>query len=236
MVTSQAKHSSEDARPYLRRFLFLLIALLVTLILGPALEGIPHVRFLVNVFWTLVLISSVYAVSRNKRVTLIATLLALPFFAAEWSSHFITSLPVFVAGRVCAILFFAIVIYHILRFIYGQQDVRLELVIAAVVVYLLIATMWAYFYAVLETVHPGSFHFPDSASGIMQNRFIYFSFVTITTLGYGDITPATGFAASLSVSEAVIGQLYITVQVAWLVGIHVASHFEKRSRKASHGE
>ena len=193
-------------------------------------------RFIVDVFWTLVLISSVYAVSRNRRVILITALLALPFFAAKWSSHVIASFPVLVIGNLCAILFFAIVIYHLLRFIYGQQEVQLELVIAAIVVYLLIAAMWSYFYAVLETMHPGSFHFPDTASGHMQNRFIYFSFVTITTLGYGDITPTTGFAASLSVAEAVVGQLYITVQVAWLVGIHVASHFERRSRKASHGE
>lgn len=230
-MISKAKNSPDDSRPYLRRFLFLLIALLLTLILGPVLNAFPRMRILMTIFWSLVLISSVYAVSQKKRVILLAALLALPFFAEEWSSLFIVSLPALVIGKLFGALFFAFVIYHILCFIYKGREVCIELIIAAAVVYLLIGAMWSYFYSVLEMIHPGSFNLPDTSIGTMQNRFIYFSFVTITTLGYGDITPNTPFASSLSMVEAVVGQLYMTVQVAWLVGIHVASYYEKRSRQ-----
>lgn len=232
----RAKKSPDDARPNSPRFLFLFITLLLTLILGSALQAYPGMRILLNIFWSLVLISAVYAVSQKKGVILIAALLALPFFAEEWSYYFIHSLPVLVIGKLFGALFFAFVIYHMLRFIYGQREVHRDLLIAAAVVYLMIAVMWSYFFSILEIVHPGSFNLPESFSGFPQGRFIYFSLVTITTLGYGDITPNTGFAASLSMVEAVVGQLYMTVQVAWLVGIHVASYYEKRSRQKSHEE
>lgn len=231
MAILKAKFSPEDTRPHLRRFLFLLVTLLLTLVLGPALDHFPRMRILMNVFWTLVLVSSAYAISQNKRTLMIAILFALPFFTEEWSSVFIHSLPLFVVGKFFGAAFFAFIIYHILRFIYGQTEVRMEMLVAAAVVYLLLAAMWSYFYVILEMIHPGSFNLPDSGSIHIGNRFIYFSFVTITTLGYGDITPNTGLASSLSMVEAVVGQLYMTVQVAWLVGIHVASFYEKRSRR-----
>jgi len=236
MVISETQSSREDESPHLRRFLFLLLALLLALILGPALHPFPGMRILLTVFWSLVLLSSIYAVSQNKRTIVIAVLLALPFFTEELSAHFIQSLILLAIGKLFGALFFAFVAYNILRFIYGQREIHPSTLIAASVVYLLIAAMWSYFYSILETIHPGSFHFPDTGVGHLKNPFIYFSFVTITTLGYGDITPNTGFAASLSMVEAVVGQLYIAVQVAWLVGIHVASHYEKRSRRISREE
>ncbi|MFC1580192.1 potassium channel family protein [Thermodesulfobacteriota bacterium] len=230
-MNAKAKIPADDSRSHLRRFLFLLISILLTLVLGPVLEPFPGMRILLSVFWSLVLISSVFAISQKKHAILVAVLLALPFFAEEWTTLFVQSVPVIVIGKLSGALFFAFVIMHILRFIYGQREVRGEVLIAAAVVYLMIAVMWSYFYAVLEMVHPGAFNLPDAAGGVMQNRFVYFSLVTITTLGYGDITPNSGFAASLSMVEAVVGQLYMTVQVAWLVGIHVASFYEKRSRR-----
>jgi hypothetical protein len=185
-------------------------------------------RIILTVFWTLVLVSSVYAISRKRQAILIASLLALPFFAEEWSSLFVESMPLLVIGKLFGAMFFAFVTFHILRFIYTQREVRRELLLAAAVVYLMIAIMWSYAYGLLEMIRPGSFNLPDSGSTIVQNRFIYFSLVTITTLGYGDITPNSGFAASLCMVEAVVGQLYMTVQVAWLVGIHVADFYEKK--------
>jgi hypothetical protein len=223
-----AKLSPEEERPHLRRFLFLLVALLLTLVLGPLVEPYPRMNIVLTVFWSIVLLSSVYAISRKRHVIIIACLLALPFFAEEWASLFVEPIPLFVVGKFFGAAFFAFVTYNILKFIYSQTEVKREMLLAAAVVYLLIAVMWAYAYGILEMIHPGSFNFPDSGSALAQNRFIYFSLVTITTLGYGDITPNTGFAASLCMVEAVVGQLYMTVQVAWLVGIHVASFYEKR--------
>ncbi|MGD9235926.1 MAG: potassium channel family protein, partial [Desulfobacterales bacterium] len=101
-------------------------------------------------------------------------------------------------------------------------EVTVEMIFAAVVVYLLMAMLWADLYRLLETLSPGSFDMPG---GEIQNDrilFLYFSLVTITTLGYGDITPLTDNAAGLAVVEALTGQIYLVVLVAWLVGMHVS--------------
>jgi voltage-gated potassium channel Kch len=91
------------------------------------------------------------------------------------------------------------------------------------------ALAWSFIFGVVESLNPGSFSIPD-IEGISTSRsFLYYSFVTITTLGYGDITPVTSLARSLCVLEAVIGQLYLVVQVAWLVGVHVSQSMLKKS-------
>jgi voltage-gated potassium channel len=82
--------------------------------------------------------------------------------------------------------------------------------------------MWSQIYVVLETAQPGSFNFPDGASGSIQSLLRYFSLVTITTVGYGDITPSTPAARAFANLESVVGQLYLVIQVAWLVGMHVS--------------
>ena len=90
-------------------------------------------------------------------------------------------------------------------------------------VYLLMALMWSFVYGLLELINPASFNVTLSPDQGYQMRFIYYSFVTITTLGYGDITPTTDLASSFSILEAVVGQLYLVVVVAWLVGMHSSS-------------
>jgi hypothetical protein len=90
------------------------------------------------------------------------------------------------------------------------------------------ALMWTFVFVVVETLHPGSFNLPEGGEEATR-YFLYYSFVTLTTLGYGDITPVTGLARSLSILEAVIGQLYLVVQVAWLVGVHVSQSMVKRA-------
>jgi hypothetical protein len=99
----------------------------------------------------------------------------------------------------------------------------------AVCVYFFIGLMWSFVFSVLESLQPGSFRFGQGLTANVKN-FIYYSFVTQTTLGYGDITPVTPPARNLSVLEAIIGQLYLAVLIARLVGVQIAQSFDKRSQ------
>ena len=130
---------------------------------------------------------------------------------------------VFAIGRVCGILLFILVITNILAFIFKSEDVTIEVIYAAMLVYLLMALMWSFVYVLLELINSASFNVAWSLEQGSQMWSIYYSFVTITTLGYGDITPATELASSFSILEAVVGQLYLVVVVARLVGMHVSS-------------
>lgn len=104
------------------------------------------------------------------------------------------------------------------------NDISLNRIVGAVCVYLLLGVMWSIAYSVLEFSQPGSFKgLTELASTAWNPDWIYFSFLTITTLGYGDITPLTQTARSLTFSEAIVGQFYIAVLVAGLVSAYISA-------------
>jgi voltage-gated potassium channel Kch len=181
-----------------------------------------------EIFFIAIMISTVYAVSNEKTKLIFAIFLSLPMIVATFADLVENISPDFLNLAKCSgAVFFAYVIVSIIRFVIKQSDVNLDVIYAALVIYLLMGMMWAYVYAILGYFEPGSFNFPSS--GIKGDmRYIYFSFVTLTTLGYGDVTPLTSKAASITIMEAVIGQLYLVVQVAWLVGMYTSRSMEKR--------
>jgi hypothetical protein len=125
-------------------------------------------------------------------------------------------------GMIAGALFIALVIASILVFIFRSEGINREIIYAAILLYLLAALMWAFVYTVIELVDPASFNIDLSRPQDYLLEFQYFSFVTITTLGYGDITPVTEVVKAITALEAVVGQLYLVVAVAWLVGMYVS--------------
>jgi hypothetical protein len=210
------------------RFLSLLIFIIAMIIIGPLFEEFIQLRILMDILWSAIFISAVYAVSQKKHHILIAVLLALPMLGSIWAKYFVELKALVVVGSLCGVAFILFAIIQMLIFIYSHHEITRDLIVGAAVVYLLMALMWTFVFVVVETLHPGSFNLPEGGEEATR-YFLYYSFVTLTTLGYGDITPVTGLARSLSILEAVIGQLYLVVQVAWLVGIHVSQSMVKRA-------
>jgi voltage-gated potassium channel Kch len=133
-------------------------------------------------------------------------------------------------GMAAALLVVAII--HISHYIVTSHRVTANALFAAVVVYILMALLFAQLYSIIQILLPGSFSFPthltDFEGRIADIAFNYYSFVTIATLGYGDITPRYPLAQMLSSIEAVIGQFYVAIVVAWLVSLFVADKRETR--------
>ena len=213
-----------------RRFIHLFISLLALLVIYPFVENLPYLRTLFSAILTAVFISAIYAISQKRHHALIAIFLALPAIASTWGSYLYDSKALFLVGRVSMVMFYILVIINILTFIFKQDEIRRDLIVGAAVVYLLMALMWSSLYMMLETLSPGSFALPDGQLQNSRYLFIYYSFVTITTLGYGDVTPLTSMASGVSTLEAIIGQLYLIITVAWLVGVHVSQSIQRRSR------
>jgi len=208
------------------RFLVLLILLLSMLVLAPFFKEFIQTRILMDVFLTAIFIFIIYTIRLKRSQTIIAFVLVLPLVIVTWSIYFVEIKTLSFLTRIFGALFFAYAAINILRIISKSETVTRETIFAAIVAYLLIALMWAFLYMILERVSPGSFSFPDNGFQGEMMRYEYLSFVTITTLGYGDITPVTDKASALVIIEAVIGQIYLVVLVAWLVGMHVS----RRSR------
>jgi len=212
------------------RFLFLLISILSFLVLSPLLRGFIGISILLKIFLTVVFITAIYAVSQKKLFFVIGSLLAFPMLAATWSTYIVEIPSLLLVGNCFGILFFAFAVVNILSFVFEQHEVTLDVIYGAIVVYLLIAMMWALIFSLVESLQPGSFTLAQSQIQDSNFPFYYYSFVTITTLGYGEITPVTDIARSFAFLEAVVGQIYLVVLVARLVGINIAQSIERRSR------
>ena len=130
------------------------------------------------------------------------------------------------------LLFLCLCTFLVLRQILTNTKVDLNRIAGAFCAYLMLGFIWSAAYMILFAIDPGSFQgLPQIGNDLRLMDFQYFSFVTITTLGYGDVAPVSNVARALAAAEAVTGQIYLAVLVAALVGAYVARNnaVEKQS-------
>jgi len=160
-------------------------------------------------------------------------LLSLPVFAGTWLAYFLENVYLTLVTWSFAIVFLALIGSIVLSDVLKSEKVTTDTIHASICVYLLIGVTWALLYSVMEGIRPGSFlieHSQVISVSEYMPHFLYYSFVTLTTLGYGDITPLTPLAKTVSYMEAVTGQIYIAVLIARLVGLHIAHSMSKDSQ------
>jgi hypothetical protein len=202
---------------------FLMCLILGLVVLVPILNRFTAARVFIEIFLSAIIISMVYAISNKKGFVIAGVFLAVVMLASFWLEYFTQNQWIAAIGMVTGVFFVGLVISSILGSMLKSEGVDREMIYMAILLYLLAALMWAFLYTFLELVDPASFNVDLGDSKGYLLVFQYYSFVTITTLGYGDITPVTEVAKAFSVLEAVCGQLYLVVVVAWLVGMHVSN-------------
>jgi hypothetical protein len=216
-----------------QRFLILLCLIMGLLLLVPILQRFVAMRIFLDIFLTAIFISMVCTVGSKKGHVIAALVLAIMMVTLLWMSHFYSSKGIAAICMITGVLFIGVVITSILGFMFKSAVVNSEMIYAAILLYLLAALMWAFAYTFLELIDPASFNIDLERPEGYVLVFQYYSFVTITTLGYGDITPVTEVAKAFSVLEAVVGQLYLVVAVAWLVGMQVSQQSQRQSTHAA---
>ena len=215
--------SISNNQPWFRSvYLYLIAAILLQIMVAPLLQPYIRLRILLDILSSITIIIAMFAASRKKHHIALAVILALPMLLSLWAKYFLVSEGIVVLGKFFGIAFLGFVIVQVSKFIYRSEAVTKDVIFAAIVVYLLMAVMWELIYLLLELLQPGAFNIPDRLVEGHTQVFLYFSLVTITTLGYGDITPITEMATALSTLESLVGQIYLVVVVAWLVGMHVS--------------
>jgi voltage-gated potassium channel len=122
------------------------------------------------------------------------------------------------------VLFAGLVVWRAYTAVMRRQRPVGDRIIGAICVYILIGLAWAKMYEALDGIAPGSFRFPADTAWATPGllRYSYFSFVTLATLGYGDVSPVTVVAGTLAWLEAITGQLYVAITVARLVALSIA--------------
>jgi hypothetical protein len=214
-----------------RRFLVLLLSLMLVLVVYPALEGMAGTRLLGDALYTLVFLAAFLMIFAEKQHRLLALLLGIPLLVGLWTGYVLPGLPrlPLIAGfHILALVFLTYTVVVLLQGIFRTPTMSADNLYAALCGYLIIGVGFAHLYALVEALAPGSFHGSEDLTAQLQDPdqrrvlLTYFSLVTLTTLGYGDIVPATNAVRGLATVEAVVGQFYLGVFIALLIGIRVA--------------
>jgi hypothetical protein len=213
-------------RAYLRqRYAFLFYTLLLTMVAAPVFAALELKGALIELFLAANLIAAVMPVSagKSRRVLLIVmSLVWLARSATAWLDHPALSAMILAIWTVIGLFAAA----GALRFAMGALSVDTEHLYAALSAYLLAGIFFGLFYWVLEQIWSGTFAVTGDFSRMSA---IYFSFVTLATLGYGDIVPRTDVARGLAIVEGVGGQLFLAVLVARLVSLYARGDARTRS-------
>ena len=202
------------------RYFWFLLALGVLLIVSPLAESFGFKGLGLAVLFTVLILSAVRAASDQRRHLLIAISLALPALAFNWISMISGAVSARTVADLIYIVLLVFTFFIMLRHIFILKEVGFDVICGAVAVYLLIGVVWALSYRLLESLVPGSFELSEPSGEFAWSQFIYFSLTTLTTLGYGDITPVSPFSRIWSTLEAVTGVLYLAVLVARLVSLY----------------
>jgi hypothetical protein len=213
----------------------LLFFLLVYIFGSPFLVPYPSITVFIHISLSLVLFIAVYTVEKRQRhPRSIAIYLLLPMLGLYWLGIYdIVSYTRPGSYLVCAV-YFALLIYSYIRQLICFRRVTKNVLYMVFCLYLIIGLFWGSLYALLHELSPGAYGGPllDDVQGSTLHVFNYFSMVTLTTLGYGDITPQVPGAAALCQMEAIVGQFFTAVLVAWFVAMYVAD----RKSESGQGE
>ena len=214
----------------------LLLAQILLAVITPAVAKLTDSEFLMDIALTLVLAAAIYVVSDTRKHFIVGMALMVPSVVLIWVSKIMHSGTVEIVAYLISLIFFCYVVYQILSDIFHVRLVTLDVIAGGISVYFFIGNIWGILYSIIGRLDEKAFRIPQITQEYLGDSIgevgaaMYFSFVTLTTLGYGDITPINAIARVLAYLEAAIGQVYLTVLIASLVGMHIS--YKDKERKA----
>lgn len=206
----------------------LLVAQILLSVISPLFSSSIYARPAIDLGITVVFLTAIYVISSSRKHFIIGMILMTPTLILIWGVKFYHVEAVEFISLVGSVFFFCYIAWLILVDIFRSEMVTLDIIAAGISVYLLFGNIFGFIYAIIGQVDPNAFIIPAATASYLGDNLgnvssaMYFSFVTLTTLGYGDITPINDFARSLAFLEAAMGQIYLTVLIASLVGVHIS--------------
>lgn len=223
-------------RPGSYKYLALLVALLLLIAVYPVFRRMDGSRIFSHVTVSAVYLTAGWVILTDRRLRILGLILVVPTLFGTWAGYEVAGLPegaAIVAFHLFAATFQVFVLVVVLRGIARQETVTTDAIAGALCGYLLLGIAFGNVYCVADAVKPGMFAAvagttPDERHFLLT----YYSFVTLTTVGYGDITPTGDAARSVSIAEAVLGQFYLAVLIAGLIGKRLAQPPPTESKSA----
>jgi hypothetical protein len=209
-----------------RNNIILLVCLLALIIIFPLFkERDSLVR---DLLLTAIFFSGIFSLDFSTKSLKILLPLGTLTASTTWIGYFFKNDVVYVTDNISTFLFLVAIVVLMIRHIARSRKVSPTIILSSINGYLLLGLLSAVLLAISDVVHHytvsssgQAIHFPGQ--GVPQfNDYLYFSFVTLSTLGYGDVTPVSHLARSMAILIAVTGQLYMTILIAMLVGKFLA--------------
>jgi hypothetical protein len=188
---------------------------------------------IINIFWMLFLIAGIITLSKSKKRTILLSIVPFLFVLFNWISVFERTPFVLLTDVVLTVATFALLIVLVMIKVFEPGPITGYRVIGSIVVYMLLAQLWSVIYLFVYQHIPGAFQItlPPFESNTLEANFMYFSYITITTTGYGEIVPLHPFARSLVQVEAIIGVLYPVILIGRLVSDANENNAKKKQKQ-----
>lgn len=201
---------------------FFLAFLVIATIFAPMIASSQLGRVALSCLFTITLISGVFTTIRHRVLIYLVVILAVSTLAADLIDEYDPHPNLFQLETVLKLFCLAILVIVTLKQTLRPGPVTLDRVMGGICGYLLIGYTWTFAYQLVVERAPSAIHFPAQGADFSSREptdFMYFSFVTLATVGYGDAYPVHPVARSLAVAEALVGQLYIAILISSLVGM-----------------
>jgi len=206
------------------RLLVLFISIITIVILSPFLMGSILGQSILYVLAVVSCIATVYGLRLGKIPTAVTLFLGMLTLILGEISLFSGGSLFQGISTLTVIVFYGFLVALLIRYIVGAEEVTADILYGAVCVYLLIGIVFAMTYRFIDILNPAAFSISGEAAGATgpsQGDFTYYSFVTLTTLGYGDIQPVSGYARTFAFLEAIVGTLYVAILISRLVSLYI---------------
>jgi hypothetical protein len=198
------------------RYLALWVSFVLLMVLTPFTAG-PIGSVVLSIIFSFVLISGILTVSRDRRLLIVGLIPLVIALTSRWISYFTDSQALQSVAFLFGTITLAYVAFLLFSSLFKAREITSTIIWQAISVYLLIGLAWAALFMVVEGLSPGSFQ--DNTGGALNYpAIVYYSFVTLATLGYGDILPMTSTARGLAVLEVLTGVLFMAILISRLVG------------------
>ncbi|PVX44677.1 ion channel [Flavobacterium sp. 103] len=211
----------------------LVLLFIMHFFLIPIFGSYSSFMVIINVFWMLFLIAGIISLSKSKKQTILYTIIPFLFILFGWISVFQPSPFVLLADIVFTIATFMLLIFLVLKKVFEPGPITEYRVIGSIVVYMILANFWSVIYLFIYEHIPGAFQItlPPFESNTLQANFLYFSYITITTTGFGEIVPLHPFARAMVQIEAIIGVLYPVILIGRLVSDANENNAKKKQKQ-----
>jgi len=212
------------------RGLSVLLASLVAIIFFlPPFRGRPDANLLVQLFFTLVFAAGLSSETRSRTARVVGALIFAVAVVLHWVDYFEPAAGLAMWVSLARMLAVAFLIVLVVRHVFRDGPITVQRIQGAVAVYLLLGIFWQCLYEMIDALSPAAFRFTEvpHTPAELATSLAYYSFVTLTTVGYGDITPVHPAARSAAILEALVGQLFPAVLIARLVAMELTARGER---------